>query len=53
MAYKNQSKNKKHNAELRKKNAGWKAAKKKKRYLQNKPEKEMTIAEMEYLISRM
>jgi len=53
MAYKNQKKNKKHSAEIRKSNAARKSAKKKQRHDRAHPIKQMSMAEMEYLISKM
>lgn len=55
MAYKNQNKNKKHSAELRKKRAPGKAAQKKYRRMKSSKRKsdEMTFEEMEAYISRL
>lgn len=50
MAYKNQKKNKKHQAEIRKANSGKKCARKRQGYLRKHSSKEMTLAEMERMI---
>jgi len=52
MAYKNQSKNKKHIAKLKKDSDGWRAEKRKKRNAMKPPKPEMSMAEMERVISR-